>query len=79
MKSVKKNERVWPSEVKDWKYFNDKEEWMIDPQLTVTGNTVYSLQFKGTVSNFPLYFQYHDYDDITISQYHMCQVSIYTL
>ena len=41
MRSVKKNERVWPSEVKDWKYFNDKEEWMIDPQLTVTGNTVF--------------------------------------
>ena len=36
IKSVKKNERVWPSQVEAWEYYNDNQ-WLSEPQLSVTG------------------------------------------
>ena len=50
--SAKKNERVWPSQVEDWNYWNGSA-WLSDPRLTVTGTQCHSV----TVSQYTS--QYH--------------------
>ena len=37
VRSVQKNETLWPSQVEDWRYWNGSD-WLADPQLTVRGD-----------------------------------------